>query len=111
MRRPLFSNYTGEKLYSAVTSLLGDQPLFERLEYAARDLTLLKADDFPDPHTVQMWRELCDDLTWCPAQYAGEGTIRATTRCLLDYDADELAQKILRLFLELEFTIRGVNHV
>ncbi len=102
MNRPPFSSYAHEKLYQAVLSLVTDYPLRQRLEHAAMYVTRLQADDFPDVDTARRWRELYEDLTWLESRDPRDGTIRATTSNLIEYDADKLAERIVSLFMRVK---------
>lgn len=99
MSRSPLRSYVHEKLYLAVLSLVTDRPLRQRLEDAAMYVTRLQADDFPDADTARRWRELYEDLTWLEPQDPRDGSIRATTRNLIEYDADKLAERIVSLFM------------
>jgi hypothetical protein len=95
-------SYAIEKYMVAVDSLAaGLLSLQQRLESAALSMYTLRREDFPHEDLWKRHRSIFDDLTWVQETREGEGTIQATTRQLMDHDAQEIARRIFSLFLSL----------
>lgn len=94
-------DYTQEKLWQAVDTLLGSSPIQTRLKYAAMFLIRLSGKDddpaFRQPELQERFDRLMERLTSTPPM-AGEGGIEATTRNLTDEDAASIAKEIFGLF-------------
>jgi hypothetical protein len=94
-------DYTQQKLWEAMNSLIGTGTLQERLKGAAQFLILLPAHDpaFPAfPDLEERLNRVLQRLTAVAS--SGEGSIEATTQRLSDRDANEVAAEILSLFSE-----------
>lgn len=93
--------YAFEKLTEAVHELATNPGrVQERLAAAWMYLHRIRPDDLPDGELRRLFLTIRDDLTF--DQPAGdEGRLTATLRGTSDYDASEIAARILRLHDEL----------
>ena len=101
-------DYAHEKLSAAVYSLAtGAGRVQERLADAALVLIRLKPDDFPDDGDLRRsFVGVMDDLTYEQPQQEGEGRISATLKVTSDYDASEIAKRILALYHAVDRVLR-----
>ena len=96
------ADYTQEKLWQAVETLIGSGSIQERLKFAAMYLIRLDSTKdglaFPGDSDAQTrFARLMERLTSAPPS-GDEGTIEATTRTLSDDEGRRLAEDIFRLF-------------
>ena len=93
-----------EKLWQAIDTLvMSGGRLQERLASAAISLTgvyLPSKSDLPKKYGEEI-KSIIRDLTKEPAK-GDEGTIQATTRKLNDQEAEQVAKRILSLYLQLK---------
>jgi hypothetical protein len=95
-------DYTQQKLWEAVSALIGTGTLQRRLDFAAQHLVYLRKPEAPFPSSSALGErleEVIGRLTNVPATGAA-GTIAATTSTLDDAVAEEIAIEILSLLLE-----------
>ena len=93
-------DYTQEKLWQAVNTLVGSGSIQTRLRYAAEYLIRVKGRDehaFPQAELQERFARVMERLTSTPA-VGDEGTIQASTRNLTDEDAEKVASEIFSLF-------------
>ena len=99
-------DYPEKKLYEAVFTLAtGSGTLRERLAGAAQHLIGLSVNTayhFPDEETIRELRGIVEDLTIFEPEFADEGSIDATTRNLIDYDAYAIAKRIVELYARVQ---------
>ena len=86
--------YTWQKLYEAVSSLVGSGSISERLEAAAMYLIVLDDKDFPDQPLRLKYREIRERLT-------RDGSIPTTVNALSEEESSTTATDILSLFNEV----------
>ena len=96
------ADYTQEKLWQAVETLIGSGSIQERLKFAAMYLIRLDStkDDLAfagDSDAQTRFDLLIERLTSAPPS-GDEGTIEATTRTLSDDEGGRLAEDIFGLF-------------
>ena len=96
------ADYTQEKLWQAVETLIGSGSIQERLKFAAMYLIRLDStkDDLAfagDSDAQTRFDRLIERLTSAPPS-GDEGTIAATTRTLSDFEGGRLAKDIFDLF-------------
>lgn len=90
------TDYAKEKLYVAVSALVGPGTMGERLTYAAEPLLRLLPQDIPD-EIKQEFFLLKDELTKSPLSSASGFTPRAVT----DDEGKMIAQRILSMFITM----------
>lgn len=99
-------SHAREKFYLATLGLaIGEGAINERLENAAIGLSGIRPDSELPEDVVPDFEQLLRELTTCPAEIEGEGTIHATVRQLDPYDARNLAERIFEMY----FRVLGVR--
>lgn len=95
-------DYATEKLYLATLGLVrGEGGIKDRLEGAAVTLIILRPEkDVPEKLRAE-FESIHSELTSEPAQFEGEGTIRATIRQLSPDEASQIAERIFHLYGKL----------
>lgn len=101
-------SYRQEKLMLAVQSLIGANPIKDRLFSAFVDnLVRLTQDDFPEDDLRRRFETLRQALNEKPA-LADEGTAQATINQMSNQEAEYYAVEILSLLLDV-YEREGIN--
>ena len=94
-------SYAQQKFYEALACLVSEGPLRKRLASAGQYLVTLQPLHFKgeDVEHLKVWERIKDDLTWADPDHHGEGKIEATTKRMIERDAEQSARDILDLFV------------
>jgi hypothetical protein len=93
--------YTIEKLYLAISTLVGAGSIRERLAEAyLRHLSPVSPKDFPE-ELREEYREIITAVSWVPVEYEGQGTLRSTINAMSDEEAVLLAKRLVSLLYDL----------
>jgi hypothetical protein len=97
-----------EKLYLAVSTLVGTGSVRERLAEAyLQHLSPVSRSDFPE-ELREEYREIVTALSWVPVEYEGKGKLRSTIHAMSEEEAVLLAQRLVSLFYDLaEYYLDG----
>jgi len=90
------SDYARQKLWEALSALVGAGTIQERLMGAGMQLVVLQPRGLLSEH-LEEFRAIMHELTRCPA-VGNEGTLAATTRTLTDDQGRAIAIRILELY-------------
>ncbi|MGH9321461.1 MAG: hypothetical protein ACRD3V_16445, partial [Vicinamibacteria bacterium] len=92
--------YAWQKTYEAIRMLVGEGSIKKRLEYAASGLLWVDPEDLPNEESRRRFVGIKRSLTKDKPD-PDEGSIHATISGMSEQQAEELAQEILTLFMEV----------